>query len=65
MEAISIIPDTHIMQSSIKLGLVDEKASRESVAQIWANLLNGSGIRPVDMHSVLGNWSRNNFLPDV
>ena len=62
---ISIIPDTHVLQSSIKLGLSDSSLSPLKVAEIWKDLLNGSELSPVEMHPVLWNWSRNNFLPDV
>jgi len=65
LNAISIIPDTHVIQSSIKLGLADEGAGPEDVSTVWRNLLNGSRISPIDMHPVLWNWSRNNFLPEV
>jgi len=64
-QAISIIPDTHVIQSSIKLGLVPQKATPETVALAWKELLQGSTISPIDMHPVLWNWSRNNFLPEV
>ena len=62
---ISIIPDTHIIQSSIRLGITDEKSSPESVATAWSNLLEGTNINPIDMHPVLWNWSRNGFVPKV
>ena len=62
---ISIIPDTHVIQCSMKLGLVGEKTTPESVAQAWKKLLDGSGIDPVAMHPVLWNWSRNDFSPPV
>jgi len=63
--SISIIPDTHVIQSSIKLGMVNEKAGPEMIAQVWKELLSGTGIDPVAMHPILWNWSRNNFLPAV
>ncbi|MEK7105127.1 MAG: hypothetical protein AAB865_00360 [Patescibacteria group bacterium] len=65
MGFISIIPDTHVAQCSVKLGLVDPSASPETIALAWRNLLSGSGIDPVDMHPVLWNWSRNDFRPKV
>lgn len=65
MEAISIIPDTHVLQCSIKLGLSDEKMTSLEVAEIWRELLSGEKIAPVEMHPVLWNWSRNNFLPEI
>jgi endonuclease III len=65
MNYISIIPDTHVIQCSIKLGIVDEKASSEKVAEAWRKLLDGIKLTPIDMHPVLWNWSRNDFLPAV
>ena len=65
MQEISIIPDTHVLQCSIKLGLTDEKMTSLKVADVWKKLLTGSPISPVEMHPVLWNWSRNNFLPEV
>ncbi len=64
-EDISIIPDTHVIQCTVKLGLAKEGVSSLDVAQIWRNLLEGTGIAPVDMHPVLWNWSRDNFMPEV
>lgn len=65
MDYISIIPDTHVIQCSIKLGIVNEKANSRDVADAWKELLRGTHVRPIDMHPVLWNWSRNNFLPSV
>lgn len=65
MSYISIIPDTHVIQCSVKLGIVNEKASSEKVAQAWQELLSGTNLNPIDMHPVLWNWSRNNFQPVV
>jgi len=65
MQEISIIPDTHVLQCSIKLGLSTLAMSSVEVAAVWKDLLNGSTLSPVEMHPVLWNWSRNNFLPEV
>lgn len=65
MQMISIIPDTHVLQCSIKLGLSSVKTSPVKVAEVWRELLEGSSISPVEMHPVLWNWSHNNFLPEV
>ncbi len=65
MQEISIIPDTHVLQCSIKLGLSNENMSPVEVASVWKDILAGGPITPVEMHPVLWNWSRNNFLPEV
>jgi len=65
MEEISIIPDTHVLQCSVKLGIAKENHNSIEVAHLWKTLLQGSNIAPVQMHPVLWNWSRNNFEPKV
>ncbi len=65
MQEISIIPDTHVLQCSLKLGLSTPEMASLEVAAVWKELLRESSVSPVDMHPVLWNWSRNNFLPEV
>lgn len=65
MDHISIIPDTHVIQCSVKLGIVDIKTNSNHVATAWRELLNETPLSPIDMHPVLWNWSRNNFQPEV
>jgi hypothetical protein len=65
MGNVSIIPDTHVQQCSIKLGLTSEKDGPNEVSRRWNELLDSSNISPVEMHPVLWNWSRNNFIPEV
>lgn len=65
MADISIIPDTHVKQCSAKLGLAKLTDTPITIANIWRDLLAGTTIAPVEMHPVLWNWSRNNFLPEV
>jgi hypothetical protein len=64
-ENISIVPDTHIIQSSKRLGLVGEKTTPDAVAEVWFDLLKGSELKPIDLHSILWNWSRNGFQPEI
>lgn len=63
---IEIAPDTHIIQCSVKLGVItkDETLtlSKDDISNRWRNLLSGSDIDPIDMHSPLWFWSRNGFL---
>lgn len=65
MQEISIIPDTHVIQSTAKLGITDSLSNPLVVAAAWKELLEGSELSPWQMHAVLWNWSRNNFLPEV
>lgn len=65
MQEVSIIPDTHVLQSTVQLGLSDKLTDPLTTAKLWKELLSESGINPVEMHPVLWNWSRNNFKPEV
>lgn len=65
LQEISIIPDTHVLQCSVKLGLSTENMSSIEVARVWKELLRNSSLSPIEMHPVLWNWSRNNFMPEV
>lgn len=62
---IEIAPDTHVIQASIRLGVLTkqgaEKMSREEISQRWREILDGSGIDPIDVHSPLWFWSRGGF----
>lgn len=62
---ISIIPDTHVIQSTIKLGITPSEATPDEIVNVWYDLLDGFELTPVQMHSVLWNWSRNDFKPEV
>src|SRR6266496_73117 len=62
---ISIIPDTHVLQSIVRLGLVPPGASALHVERAWRELLAGTDLVPSQLHSVLWHWSRNKFHPSV
>ncbi len=63
---IEIAPDTHIIKCSVLLGVISEnearKLSKGQISQRWRELLEGSGIAPIDMHPPLWFWSRNGFI---
>lgn len=64
---ITIAPDTHVIQASVRLGLIAESETsrgdvREYVASKWADLLNGTDIMPIDVHTPLWLWSRGGFV---
>jgi hypothetical protein len=65
IQEISIIPDVHVIRSTIKLGLAKEGVQPLEVEQIWRQVSKEIGISPVDMHSALWRWSRNNFYPKL
>ena len=64
-EYIEIAPDTHVTQSSVKLGVItleeSKTLSKEEISNRWRKILKGTGINPIDMHPPLWFWSRNNF----
>lgn len=68
-DKIEIAPDTHVIQSSVKLGVITEEEtetlSREAISSRWRTILSDTGIRPIDVHSPLWFWSRNKFKFEV
>lgn len=62
---IEIAPDTHVLQCSVKLWVITQEESliftKDEISQIWRELLSGTELSPIDMHSPLWFWSRNNF----
>lgn len=63
---ITIAPDTHIIQSSIRLGIVNGEfdefsKNRLIVSETWKELLKHSNIAPIDVHTPLWLWSRKGF----
>lgn len=68
-ELITIAPDTHILQASVKLGVCSAGVlngtaeDRQVVAEAWESALRGSGLAPIDVHTPLWLWSRAGFPP--
>jgi hypothetical protein len=66
---IEIAPDTHVIQCSIKLWVITETESttltRDQISERRRSALVWSGIDPIDMHSPLWFWSRNNFMYEL
>ncbi len=66
MECLTVAPDTHVIKSTHRLGLITDEEFESSNVQLivierWNELLNGSKYRPIDIHTSLWLWSRNNF----
>lgn len=67
-EALTVAPDTHVIQASIRIGLIDPSV-RDSphiqsiVSDAWSEVLAGTGIAPIDIHTPLWLWSRGGFIP--
>ncbi|HSW74715.1 MAG TPA: hypothetical protein VLG16_02475 [Candidatus Saccharimonadales bacterium] len=64
-QEISIIPDTHVLQCSVHLGVTPAGPTAPQAEAAWKELLKGSGISPSQVHPVLWHWSRNKFQPEV
>lgn len=68
-EYIQIAPDTHVIQCSIILGVLTEQEAkamkRDDISERWREVLKGTGLSPIDMHSPLWFWSKNNFTYDI
>lgn len=69
-ENISVAPDTHVLQASVRLGIItteelNKNNVREIVSERWKALLKGSDIQPIDIHTPFWLWSRNGFVVNV
>lgn len=62
---ISIIPDTHVIKSTIELGLLSGNPSPLEVEQVWRLALKELDLPPGEMHKALWRWSRNRFSPSL
>jgi phosphoribosyl-AMP cyclohydrolase len=64
-EYIEIAPDTHVTKCSVLLGVISkeeaEKMTKDQISARWREVLDGSGITPIEMHPPLWFWSKNNF----
>lgn len=69
LDALTVAPDTHVCQASLKLGLISEEAYHSSAVQTivndaWRDLLENTPYKPIDIHTPLWLWSRNGF-PEI
>lgn len=58
---LSIVPDTHVIKATIKLGLAESDAKAVDVEKIWKPILKELELDPRKMHAALWHWSRNDF----
>ena len=66
LDALTVAPDTHVCQASLKLGLITESDFQSPhvqsvVADAWKQLFEGTSYNPIDIHTPLWLWSRNGF----
>lgn len=69
-DSITVAPDTHVIQSSERLGLITAAEAadpniRDELAARWQKLLTGTGLSPIDVHTPLWLWSRGGFKQEI
>lgn len=69
-ENITVAPDTHVIQASQRLGVISEEETKQSnvqnvLADRWQELLNGTDLKPIDVHTPMWLWSRGKFEIDI
>lgn len=69
-ENITVAPDTHVVQASVKLGVISEDEAKLSnvqilVAERWEEILKGTDLAPIDVHTPMWLWSRGKFSVDI
>lgn len=69
-ENITVAPDTHVIQASVKLGLLSEEEAnrvdaREYVSELWNSVFENTRHCPIDIHTPLWLWSRNGFSVQI
>lgn len=67
IENLTVAPDTHVIKSTHRLGLIsDEELDSSNVQNIvierWNELFRGTKYKPIDIHTALWLWSRNGFI---
>ncbi len=66
IEHLTVAPDTHVIKSTYRIGLItEEELQKNDVQQIvierWNQLFEGTKYKPIDIHTALWLWSRNGF----
>ena len=66
LEDLTVAPDTHVIKSTHRLGLINKEELESNNVQMivikkWNELLKGTKYKPIDIHTSLWLWSRNNF----
>ncbi|MFO6465353.1 hypothetical protein ACK8OR_13235 [Jannaschia sp. KMU-145] len=65
-EALTVAPDTHVINASVRLGLlsIDDAAAsnaQERCVLAWDDILKNTSFAPIDIHTPLWLWSRLKF----
>jgi len=69
-ENITVAPDTHVVQASERLGVISPEEAisanvQEFLASRWAELLKGTELVPIDVHTPMWLWSRGKFEVEI
>ena len=69
-ENITVAPDTHVIQASERLGIISLEESgqdnvQEIVAKRWQEILKGTDLVPIDIHTPMWLWSRGKFSVEI
>ena len=69
-ENLTVAPDTHVIQASQRLGVISEEEMHLANVQIilaerWAELLKGTELKPIDVHTPMWLWSRGKFEKQI
>ena len=69
-ENITVAPDTHVVQASVKLGVISEsEVSQSNVREIvvvrWEEILKDTELKPIDVHTPMWLWSRGKFSVEI
>lgn len=69
-ENLTVAPDTHVIQASQRLGVISEEEMylanvQQIVAERWAELLKGTELTPIDVHTPMWLWSRGKFEAQI
>lgn len=69
-ENITVAPDTHVIQASERLGVITPEEAglsnvQEIVASRWQEILKGTDLVPIDVHTPMWLWSRGKFRVEI
>ncbi len=69
-ENITVAPDTHVIQASERLGIISsEEASQNDIQEIvanrWQEILKGTDLVSIDVHTPMWLWSRGKFKVEI
>ena len=69
-ENITVAPDTHVIQASERLVVISSEETGQSgiqeiVASRWQEILKGTDLVPIDVHTPMWLWSRGKFEVEI